>query len=140
MPVPPTTLTLPFPGPLSVKHPQTETLRCLSAELAELNTKEAAAKLSKSDNEAQIAAIQAKKEKTREKREKVLEVFSALGTTATAAGLSVINPLAIPVAFGGLVGLINMCFSKKGKNDTAGQVEALASGAAEAVVNDVATT
>ena len=47
------------------------------------------------------------------KREKRLEIAGAVGTTAVAVGLSVINPLAIPVAFGGLVSIINACFARK---------------------------
>lgn len=47
------------------------------------------------------------------KRAKILEILGAVGTTATAAGISVINPLAIPVAFGGLVQLLNVCFSRR---------------------------
>ncbi|KAF7507829.1 hypothetical protein GJ744_009993 [Endocarpon pusillum] len=57
------------------------------------------------------------KEKSRHKREKYLSIFGAVGTTATAAGLSVINPLAIPVAFAGLVGIINACFTRREAND-----------------------
>ena len=51
------------------------------------------------------------------KRERILEIVAAVGTTATAAGLSVLNPLAIPVAFGGLIQTINACFSKKRQTD-----------------------
>ena len=47
------------------------------------------------------------------KREKYIQIATAVGETATAAGLSVINPLAIPVAFGGLVKLLNACFASK---------------------------
>jgi hypothetical protein len=44
--------------------------------------------------------------------------LGAVGTTATAAGLAVLNPLAIPVAFEGLIQLINACFNRRdrGKN------------------------
>ncbi len=46
--------------------------------------------------------------------------MGAVGTTATAAGLAVLNPLAIPVAFEGLIQLINACFNRRdrGKNIT----------------------
>lgn len=66
-------------------------------------------------NEQMDLAI--KKEKSRQRREKALRIFGAVGTTATAAGLSVINPLAIPVAFGGLIGIINACFARREAND-----------------------
>ncbi len=53
------------------------------------------------------------KQRAKAKRERRLEIMGALGTTATAVGLAVINPLAIPVAFGGLISVINACFSRR---------------------------
>ena len=85
------------------------------------------AKESKADHDKLLA----EKEKATVKREKILGIMSALGTTATAAGLSVINPLAIPVAFGGLINLINACFSRR---DAGIQSEKLT----QAAINNVA--
>ena len=80
------------------------------------------AKQSQADHEKLLA----EKEKARLKRDKILGVLSALGTTATAAGLSVINPLAIPVAFGGLIDLINACFNRRDAGIQSGKLTQVA--------------
>ena len=49
------------------------------------------------------------------KKEKWLAIVDAGATTVAAVGLSVINPLAIPVAVGGGIRLINEFFRKTKK-------------------------
>lgn len=96
------------------KHLQTEAVERLEAEIQELKTaKTEAHARGGGDYDKQIA----EKEKTKMRRAKVLEIFGAVGTTATAAGLSVINPLAIPVAFAGLINIINSCFNRRDRHD-----------------------
>ena len=70
-------------------------------------------------------------EKKKAKREKILQILGAVGTTATAAGVSVINPIAIPIAFSGLIGLINACFSSRDKRKMEALREQSASDSAE---------
>lgn len=91
------------------KHLQAEAIEQQEIEIRQL--KEAKAKMSESPKKYEKQIME--KEKAKAKREKVLEILGAVGTTATAAGLSVINPLAIPVAFSGLINLINACFSRR---------------------------
>lgn len=98
---------------LKAKHLQTEAIERLEAEIQELKTAKTEAHERGGDYDKQIA----EKEKTKMRRAKVLEIFGAVGTTATAAGLSVINPLAIPVAFAGLINIINSCFNRRDRHD-----------------------
>ena len=109
------------------KHIQTEALERHEAEMQALKKAAAEEKESQPDHEMLLT----EKEKARMKRDKILGVMGALGTTATAAGLSVINPLAIPVAFGGSINLINACFSHR---DAGAQSEKLT----QAAINNVA--
>jgi hypothetical protein len=65
------------------------------------------------------------KEASKTKKEKWLAIVDAGATTAAAVGLSIINPLAIPVAVGGGIRLINEFFrkTKKEKEGEGGEEE-----------------
>lgn len=101
---------------MKIKHPQAEALK-IQAESEQAKTAQAEAEESEKQRQRDDAAERALKIQKRGQR---LEIFGAVGTTATAAGLAVINPLAIPVAFEGLIRLINACFSRR---DRAKEVE-----------------
>jgi hypothetical protein len=112
VPAPPP-LVLPLKDCLPAKHTQTEAIKQLEDEIQELRTTK---EKEGEERERCEKAIAEKEEKAKIKRQRVLEIAGAIGTTATAAGLSVLNPLAIPVAFGGLISLINACFSRNEKH------------------------
>lgn len=94
---------------MTSKHPQAEALKT-QAEIEQAKTSEAKAEESEKQRQRNDAAERALKI---EKRGQRLEILGAVGTTATAAGLAVLNPLAIPVAFEGLIRLVNACFSRR---------------------------
>ena len=95
---------------MTSKHPQAEALKT-QAEIEQAKTSQAEAKESEKQRQREDDA--AERALKIQKRGQRLEILGAVGTTATAAGLAVLNPLAIPVAFEGLIRLINACFSRR---------------------------
>lgn len=94
---------------MKFNHLQAEALKTQS-EFEQAKATQAEAEKSEQQRQRDDAAERALKIQKRGQR---LEILGAVGTTATAAGLAVINPLAIPVAFEGLIHLINACFSRR---------------------------
>lgn len=102
---------------MKFKHPQAEeTLKTQSeSSQAQIAQAQAQAEAEESEKQQQQQKTDAAAERALkiQKRGQRLEILGAVGTTATAAGLAVLNPLAIPVAFEGLIRLINACFSRR---------------------------
>lgn len=101
---------------MKIKHPQAEALKT-QAEFEQAETvqaeAEAEAEAAESEKQQRQKDDAAERALKIQKRGQRLEILGAVGTTATAAGLAVLNPLAIPVAVEGLIRLINACFSRR---------------------------
>ena len=67
----------------------------------------------------------AEKMAAKTKKEKWMNILSSAGTIAAAGGLSLINPLAIPVAINSTIALLNAIFSKSKAPAEANEVLAI---------------
>jgi len=98
-------------GGSELKYTQKEAVQRLESEIGQLKTTLQTTREQRQKYEKQIK----EKEASKTKKEKWLAIVDAGATTAAAVGLSVINPLAIPVAVGGGIRLINEFFRKTKK-------------------------
>lgn len=98
---------------------QREAIQRLESEIERLKTAMQADRKDRKQAEIMIK----EKQVAKTKKEKWLAVLSATGTTAAAAGLSVINPLAIPVAINGVLGIISALWPSKGNADGTNNVQ-----------------
>jgi hypothetical protein len=98
-------------GGSELKYTQKEAVERLENEIGQLKTTLQTTREQRQNYEKQIK----EKEASKTKKEKWLAIVDAGATTAAAIGLSVINPLAIPVAVGGGIRLINEFFRKTKK-------------------------
>jgi hypothetical protein len=112
-------------GRRKLKYTQKEAVERLETEIGQLKTTLQTTQEQRQKYEQQIK----EKDAAKTKKEKWLAIVDAGATTAAAVGLSIINPLAIPVAVGGGIRLINEFFRKPKKEEESNNLDVATIGA-----------